>query len=173
MVNFDVTARGDAVEVIGTPPSLVGRTVEFLEQPPGSRPSPRPCHEGYGSDHTSFVQEGVPVLFLSDGDVSLIHSPADVIDRGGARGGRSHRGRGGADAAASCWRRLPEAGSEPSMAHGAHPNVRRGLPRSALAVAGCGGDDETRLSPRARPTLTDPASVPTAVPDEGREPYTA
>lgn len=37
----------------------------------------------------------------------------------------------------------------------------------ALVVAGCGGDDETE-APEARPTLTDPASVPTVVPDEGR-----
>ncbi len=40
----------------------------------------------------------------------------------------------------------------------------------ALLVAGCGGDDATE-EPQARPTLSDPAAVPTAVPDEGREPY--
>ena len=40
----------------------------------------------------------------------------------------------------------------------------------ALVVGGCGGGDETE-APEARPTLTDPASVPTAVADEGRAPY--
>ena len=40
----------------------------------------------------------------------------------------------------------------------------------ALVVAGCGGDEETE-APQARPTLTDPASVPTAVADEGRAAY--
>ena len=78
MVNFDVTARGDAIEVIGTQ-ALVERTVALLE---GERfpayASALP--EGYGSDHSSFADVGVPVLFFSDGDVSLIHTPADVID---------------------------------------------------------------------------------------------
>ena len=40
----------------------------------------------------------------------------------------------------------------------------------ALLVAACGGDDNTE-TPQGRPTLTDPASVPTAVPDEDRDPY--
>lgn len=39
-----------------------------------------------------------------------------------------------------------------------------------LLVAGCGGGEDTD-GPQARPTLTDPAAVPTAVPDEEREPY--
>ena len=42
---------------------------------------------------------------------------------------------------------------------------------AALAVAACGGGEEAE-TPEERPTLTDPAGVPTAVPDEGREPYT-
>ena len=79
MVNFDVTARGDAVEVIGTP-SLVERAVADLEAS-GIAAFASSLPRGYGSDHTSFEQAGVPVLFLSDGDVSLIHTPADVIDR--------------------------------------------------------------------------------------------
>ena len=37
-------------------------------------------------------------------------------------------------------------------------------------VAGCGGDGATE-SPQARPTLTDPASAPTTIPGEDREPY--
>ena len=40
----------------------------------------------------------------------------------------------------------------------------------ALLVAACGGGDDTE-TPQGRPTLTDPASVPTAVPDEDRDPF--
>ena len=40
----------------------------------------------------------------------------------------------------------------------------------ALLVAGCGGGGEVE-TPQGRPTLTDPADVPTAVPDEGRPSY--
>lgn len=78
MMNFDVTARGDAVEVIGTP-TLVAGAVERLRDA-GIAAFASSLPPGYGSDHASFVQVGVPVIFLSDGDVSLIHSPADVFD---------------------------------------------------------------------------------------------
>lgn len=78
MVNFDVTARGDAVEVIGTP-ALVADAVDLLNAA-GIAAFASSLPRGYGSDHASFVQVGVPVVFLSDGDVSLIHSPADVFD---------------------------------------------------------------------------------------------
>ncbi|MXY72855.1 MAG: LysM peptidoglycan-binding domain-containing protein [Dehalococcoidia bacterium] len=40
----------------------------------------------------------------------------------------------------------------------------------AVLVAGCGDDDDV-VEPQGRPTLSDPASVPTAVPDEERDPY--
>lgn len=40
----------------------------------------------------------------------------------------------------------------------------------ALLVAGCGGDGAPE-SPQARATLTDPASVPTTIPEEDRAPY--
>lgn len=78
MVNFDVTARGDAVEVIGTP-ALVAEAVDLLTGA-GIAAFASSLPPGYGSDHASFVQVGVPVVFLSDGDVSLIHTPADVFD---------------------------------------------------------------------------------------------
>lgn len=40
----------------------------------------------------------------------------------------------------------------------------------ALLVVGCGDDDDA-VEPQGRPTLSDPASVPTAVPDEERNPF--
>lgn len=79
MVNFDVTARGDAVEVIGSS-DLMGRAVQLLAAA-GIPAYPSALPRGFGSDHQSFSRAGVPVLFFSDGDVSLIHSPADVIER--------------------------------------------------------------------------------------------
>ena len=77
MVNFDVTARGEAVELIGSG-GLVGRAVQLLSDA-GIPSFPSAMPQGYGSDHQSFVDVGVPVLYFSDGDVSLIHTPGDVI----------------------------------------------------------------------------------------------
>ena len=79
MVNFDVTARGDAVELIGSV-QLVQKALAVLEGRgiPAYASSLPP---GYGSDHQSFSQAGVPVLYFSDGDVSLIHTPEDVFER--------------------------------------------------------------------------------------------
>lgn len=77
MVNFDVTARGEAVELIGSG-GLVGQAVQLLSDA-GIPSFPSAMPQGYGSDHQSFVDVGVPVLYFSDGDVSLIHTPGDVI----------------------------------------------------------------------------------------------
>ena len=77
MVNFDVTARGEAVELIGSG-RLVGQAVQLLSDA-GIPSFPSALPQGYGSDHQSFVDVGVPVLYFSDGDVSLIHTPGDVI----------------------------------------------------------------------------------------------
>lgn len=78
MVNFDVTARGEAIELIGTR-ALVDRAVALLERE-GFPAYASALPEGYGSDHMSFADAGVPVLFFSDGDVSLIHTPGDVLE---------------------------------------------------------------------------------------------
>ena len=77
MLNFDVTARGDAVELIGSV-QLIQQALRLLE-PRGIPAYASSLPPGYGSDHASFVDVGVPVLFFSDGDVSLIHTPADVF----------------------------------------------------------------------------------------------
>lgn len=77
MVNFDVTARGESVELIGSG-RLVGQAVQLLSDA-GIPSFPSALPQGYGSDHQSFVDVGVPVLYFSDGDVSLIHTPGDVI----------------------------------------------------------------------------------------------
>ena len=78
MVNFDVAARGGAVELIGNP-ELVQQALALLEghDIPAFASSLPP---NTGSDHMSFAQAGVPVLMFSDGDLSLIHTPDDVFD---------------------------------------------------------------------------------------------
>ncbi len=79
MVNFDVTARGEAVELIGSP-ELVRQALALLERHDISAfPSFLPSNAG--SDHMSFAWAGVPVLMFSDGDLSLIHTPDDVFDQ--------------------------------------------------------------------------------------------
>ena len=78
MVNFDVTARGDAIEVIGST-ELVQKALALLE-PHGIPAFASALPQGYGSDHQSFSRVGVPVLYFSDGDVSLIHTPEDVFE---------------------------------------------------------------------------------------------
>ena len=77
MVNFDVTARGHGVELIGSS-QLIEQALDLLEPRgiPAYRSSLPP---NTGSDHQSFLNAGVPVLFFSDGDISLIHTPADVF----------------------------------------------------------------------------------------------
>ncbi len=77
MLNFDVTARGDAVELIGSA-ALVRDAVALLNEA-GFPAYPSALPEGYGSDHLSFAAAGVAVLYFSDGDVSLIHTPDDVF----------------------------------------------------------------------------------------------
>ena len=78
MVNFDVTARGDIVGLIGDK-ELVGR-VEALLKEAGFPASPSALPPNAGSDHMSFAEAGVPVLFFSDAILGDIHTPADVFE---------------------------------------------------------------------------------------------
>jgi len=75
MVNFDVTGIGMPVEAIGDDElvtdaigaaSLVGVEVIRSSLPPNS-----------SSDHASFQEAGVPVLFFTSGEFATIHSPQD------------------------------------------------------------------------------------------------
>lgn len=78
MVNFDVTGRGRTVEAIGTD-RLVARSIELGDEigvdvvrsslPPNT-----------GSDHLSFTEAGVAVLFLGAGNYDEIHTPQDTFD---------------------------------------------------------------------------------------------
>ena len=77
MLNFDVTGRGDSIELIGSD-ALVRDAVALLRDA-GFAANPSALPEGYGSDHLSFSGVGVPVLYFSDGDVRFIHTPDDVF----------------------------------------------------------------------------------------------
>jgi len=78
MLNLDVTGAGRRVDVIGTD-DLVTRAVGLAEDLgiPAVRSSLPP---NTGSDHQSFANAGVPVVFLTTDDSSTIHTPRDVVD---------------------------------------------------------------------------------------------
>ena len=78
MINFDVTGRGDLVELIG-----VGALVErglSIAKGMGIPARAATLSPNTGSDHQSFAARNVPVLFFTSGDFREIHSPDDVLD---------------------------------------------------------------------------------------------
>ena len=78
-INLDTVGVGTAWLAIGTP-SLTrimqaagqanGVTIEVGDLPPNA-----------SSDHASFLQKGLPAVFLYRADDNLIHTPQDVIER--------------------------------------------------------------------------------------------
>lgn len=83
MVNLDVTGIGRRVEVIGDTPAAA-RAID-LAGAAGIEAVPSQLPPNSGSDHMSFADAGVEVVFFTSGDFSTIHSPQDVaaaIDRG-------------------------------------------------------------------------------------------
>ena len=78
MVNLDVTGKGATVDVIGDEP-LVTQALDLATglSIPAVRSNLPP---NTGSDHQSFARAGVPVIFFSSDDASLIHTPRDVVD---------------------------------------------------------------------------------------------
>ncbi|GIW19290.1 MAG: aminopeptidase [Tepidiforma sp.] len=82
MVNLDVTGIGRQVEVIGDTPAAA-RAIA-LASAAGIEAVPSQLPPNSGSDHMSFADAGVEVVFFTSGDFSTIHSPQDVaaaIDR--------------------------------------------------------------------------------------------
>ena len=77
MLNFDALGAG-FLQLLGND-YLVARAMEMAEDLDinvvvGRMPI------GASSDHTSFQEMGIPVIFLSGSDISLIHSPDDRIE---------------------------------------------------------------------------------------------
>jgi aminopeptidase YwaD len=75
MYNFDVTSGGDAVELIGTDElvelALNAATSRGIAAQRGELP------DGANSDHASFIEAGIPALFLTSNDFAPIHTEAD------------------------------------------------------------------------------------------------
>lgn len=79
MLNLDVTGVGSGVEVIGSASltSIALQAAASLGVPAALSSLP----PGTSSDHASFIAAGVPAVFLTSGDFSLIHTPGDVASR--------------------------------------------------------------------------------------------
>ncbi|GIW13426.1 MAG: aminopeptidase [Tepidiforma sp.] len=77
MVNLDVTGIGRRVEVIGDTPAAA-RALE-LAAGAGIDAAASTLPPNTGSDHMSFADAGVEIVFFTSGDFSTIHSPQDVV----------------------------------------------------------------------------------------------
>ncbi len=76
MLNLDVTGIGNGVEVIGS--GEIARRAVDLAKGLGIPALPSQLPANSGSDHESFVNLGVPTVFLTSGDFDTIHTPQDV-----------------------------------------------------------------------------------------------
>jgi len=77
MVNLDMTGLGDTVDLIGSPEltQIAARVAEGL----GIAAAPRELEAFLGSDHQSFQEAGVRVIFLTTNDLGQFHTPGDSI----------------------------------------------------------------------------------------------
>ncbi len=78
MINLDVTGIGSGVEVIGD--SALADRAYALAQGAGIPVAPSVLPANSGSDHQSFAEAGVEVVFFTSGNFSTIHSPEDVFE---------------------------------------------------------------------------------------------
>ena len=82
MLNFDVVSAGESWQVVGTP--SLAEEAETLAAGAGIEAAAGELASGLGSDHTSFEQAGVPVVFfLQQGEHFLratIHTAQDTAD---------------------------------------------------------------------------------------------
>lgn len=77
MVNLDVVATGTTIELIGDR-ELQSRA-EAIGQKQGSPVHPTVDPANTSSDHASFIQAGIPAIFLAGDDYSMIHTPNDNL----------------------------------------------------------------------------------------------
>ena len=79
MLNFDaLAAEGEALGVLGDS-DLVSGVAEYGENV-GIELEPRRILVGGSSDHASFQQVGIPVLFFLTDDFSRIHTSEDSLE---------------------------------------------------------------------------------------------
>ncbi len=77
MVNLDVVATGTTIELIGDR-ELQSRA-EAIGQKQGSPVNRSVDPANTSSDHASFLQAGIPAIFLAGDDYSMIHTPKDNV----------------------------------------------------------------------------------------------
>ncbi|MCC7366642.1 MAG: M20/M25/M40 family metallo-hydrolase [Dehalococcoidia bacterium] len=77
-LNLDMTGLGDAIQLIGSA-ELVQQADSVAEEL-DIEALPHELAGFLGSDHQSFREEGVPVLFLTTDDLGKFHTPEDTID---------------------------------------------------------------------------------------------
>lgn len=76
-LNLDVTGTGDALDIIGDT-SLQGIATRIAAA--ANIPVERATEPaGASSDHASFRQAGVPVIYIASNDYSMIHTPEDAV----------------------------------------------------------------------------------------------
>lgn len=78
MINLDVTGIGPSVEIIGD--SALADRAFALIRAAGIPVATSVLPANSGSDHQSFAEAGVEVVFLSSGTFATIHSPEDVFE---------------------------------------------------------------------------------------------
>lgn len=79
MVNLDVVGTEQGLEVIGSPAVIDGARLEAENL--GIDAITSQMQPGGGSDHISFDEAGIPVIFLYRDDIDQIHRPEDAIGR--------------------------------------------------------------------------------------------
>jgi aminopeptidase YwaD len=77
MVNLDTTGKGSRVDIIGS--AEITRQALAVAQRLGIAAAVVDLAAQFGSDHQSFAQLGVPVVFFATDDFSDIHTPRDTV----------------------------------------------------------------------------------------------
>lgn len=77
MVNLDMTALGENIELIGDPD--LQRKASVIAQGLQIAAAPSQLGANFGSDHQSFQEQGVPVIFLTTSELGNFHTPGDIM----------------------------------------------------------------------------------------------
>jgi aminopeptidase YwaD len=80
MLNFDMTGVGDTWWLIGTP-ALVARARDVAARDLGVDATPAELPENTSSDHTSFINAGIPAVMFHRWRDPYLHTPVDRIER--------------------------------------------------------------------------------------------
>ena len=79
MVNLDTTGTGTRIDLIGNPE--ITRQALAVAQALGVDAEIVELDAQFGSDHQSFANAGVPVIFFATNDFSTIHTARDTLDK--------------------------------------------------------------------------------------------